>query len=134
VSDATSPYETLRADLGYVGPGRAAECFAALAEAAKAEDWGYVGYLARVMAEQGYARGGGEDTCRPARHRGTGGPVVRVEADDELVLGVSRLVGQPSTGAVGIAVVNAAGVAGPVQATHHHRLGCTSRSHRIEQF
>jgi len=55
MSDATSPYEALKADLGYLGMGRAAECFALLAEQAKAEDWGYVGYLARVMAEQAAA-------------------------------------------------------------------------------
>jgi DNA replication protein DnaC len=55
MSDATSPYEQLKADLGYLGLGRAAECFAALADQAKAESWGHVGYLARVMAEQAAA-------------------------------------------------------------------------------
>jgi len=55
MSDATGPYEALKADLGYLGLGRAAECFAPLAEQAKAEDWGYVPYLARVVAEQAAA-------------------------------------------------------------------------------
>lgn len=52
MSDGTSPYETLKADLGYLGLGRAAECFSGLAEKAKAESWSHVSYLARVMAEQ----------------------------------------------------------------------------------
>jgi DNA replication protein DnaC len=55
MTDATGPYEQLKADLGYLGLGRAAECFAALADQAKAEDWGYVAYLARVVAEQASA-------------------------------------------------------------------------------
>ena len=37
VTDATSPYEQLKADLGYLQLGRAAECFATVAEQAKAE-------------------------------------------------------------------------------------------------
>jgi len=55
MSDATSPYEQLKADLGYLGLGRAAECFAALADQAKADSWGHVAYLGRVMAEQAAA-------------------------------------------------------------------------------
>jgi DNA replication protein DnaC len=55
MSDSTSPYETLKADLGYLGLGRAAECFASLADPAKAEGWGHVAYLARVVAEQASA-------------------------------------------------------------------------------
>jgi DNA replication protein DnaC len=55
MTDATSPYEQLKADLGYLGLGRAAECFAVLADQAKAEGWGHVGYLARVVAEQASA-------------------------------------------------------------------------------
>lgn len=51
----SSPYETLKADLGYLQLGRAAECFASLAETAKAEDWSHVTYLAKVMAEQAAA-------------------------------------------------------------------------------
>ncbi len=51
-SDVTSPYEALKADLGYLGLGRATECFAVLAEEAKAGEWSHVSYLARVMAEQ----------------------------------------------------------------------------------
>lgn len=45
-------YEALKADLGYLQLGRAAECFATLAETAGAEGWSHVDYLARVMAEQ----------------------------------------------------------------------------------
>ncbi|HTW06613.1 MAG TPA: ATP-binding protein, partial [Acidimicrobiales bacterium] len=55
MSDATGPYEALKADLGYLGLGRAAECFAPLAEQAKAEGWGHVPYLGCVMAEQAAA-------------------------------------------------------------------------------
>lgn len=49
---ATGLYEALKDDLGYLQLGRAAECFATLAEKAKAEDWSHVEYLARVIAEQ----------------------------------------------------------------------------------
>jgi DNA replication protein DnaC len=49
------PYETLKADLGYLQLGRAAECFATLAEEAKAGGWSHVEYLARVVAEQAAA-------------------------------------------------------------------------------
>src|SRR5438477_3906581 len=49
------PYEQLKDDLGYLQLGRAAECFATLAEQAKAEKWSHVEYLARVMAEQSSA-------------------------------------------------------------------------------
>ena len=48
-------YEQLKDDLGYLQLGRAAECFATLAEQAKAEAWSHVEYLARVMAEQSSA-------------------------------------------------------------------------------
>ncbi len=55
VTDATSPYEQLKADLGYLQLGRAAECFATVAEQAKAEGWSHVEFLARVVAEQAAA-------------------------------------------------------------------------------
>ena len=48
----TGPYERLKDDLGYLQLARAAECFAPLAEVAKAEEWSHVEYLARVVAEQ----------------------------------------------------------------------------------
>jgi DNA replication protein DnaC len=48
-------YERVKADLDYLQLGRAAECFAALADQAKREDWSHVDYLARVMAEQAAA-------------------------------------------------------------------------------
>ena len=51
----SAPYETLKADLGYLQLGRAAECFATLAEQATAEGWSHVEYLARVMSEQAAA-------------------------------------------------------------------------------
>jgi DNA replication protein DnaC len=54
-ADTTSAYECLKADLGYLQLGRAAECFATLADQAKAEDWSHVEYLARVIAEQAAA-------------------------------------------------------------------------------
>ncbi len=48
----TGIYEQLKADLGYLQLGRAAECFATLAEQAREQQWSHVAYLARVMAEQ----------------------------------------------------------------------------------
>ena len=48
----TSLYEQLKDDLGYLALGRAAECFAVLAEQAGREDWSHVEYLGRVVAEQ----------------------------------------------------------------------------------
>jgi DNA replication protein DnaC len=53
VKDA--PYERLKDDLGYLQLGRAAECFATLADQAKAEEWTHVQYLAAVIAEQASA-------------------------------------------------------------------------------
>ena len=47
-----APYEQLKDDLGYLQLGRAAECFATLAEEAKAKRWSHVEFLARVIAEQ----------------------------------------------------------------------------------
>jgi DNA replication protein DnaC len=47
-----SVYEQLKDDLGYLQLGRAAECFATLADQAKTEEWSHVEYLARVIAEQ----------------------------------------------------------------------------------
>jgi DNA replication protein DnaC len=47
-----APYEQLKDDLGYLQLGRAAECFATLADQAKAEKWSHVEFLARVIAEQ----------------------------------------------------------------------------------
>ena len=52
MSGETALYEQLKADLGYLQLGRAAECFALLAEQARKEEWSHVAYLARVMAEQ----------------------------------------------------------------------------------
>jgi DNA replication protein DnaC len=52
---ATGLYEQLKDDLGYLQLGRAAECFATLAEQARNEDWSHVDYLARVIAEQSSA-------------------------------------------------------------------------------
>jgi DNA replication protein DnaC len=46
------PYERLKDDLGYLQLGRAAECFAVLAEQATKDGWSHVDYLATVMAEQ----------------------------------------------------------------------------------
>ena len=48
----TGPYESLKADLGYLQLGRAAECFATLATQAKTEGWSHVEFLARLVAEQ----------------------------------------------------------------------------------
>lgn len=45
-------YERVKADLDYLAWPRAAECFAALADQAKREEWSHVEYLARVVAEQ----------------------------------------------------------------------------------
>lgn len=52
MSAISAPYEQLKDDLGYLQLGRAAECFATLAEEAKEKDWSYVEYLAAVIAEQ----------------------------------------------------------------------------------
>jgi len=49
------PYEQLKDDLGYLQLGRAAECFATLAEQAKSGGWSHVEYLSRVIAEQSSA-------------------------------------------------------------------------------
>ena len=49
---ASGPYERLKDDFGYLQLGRAAECFAPLAEQATKEGWSHVDYLARVLAEQ----------------------------------------------------------------------------------
>jgi len=51
----TGVYEQLKNDLGYLKLGSAAECFASLAEEAKAEGWSHVEYLARVVAAQAAA-------------------------------------------------------------------------------
>ena len=50
-----SLYEQLKDDLGYLGLLRSAECFALLAEEAKAGEWSHVEYLARVIGEQANA-------------------------------------------------------------------------------
>jgi DNA replication protein DnaC len=47
-----APYEQLKDDLGYLQLGRAAECFATLAEEAKTKKWSHVEFLAKVIAEQ----------------------------------------------------------------------------------
>ncbi len=51
----SGPYEALKDDLGYLQLGRAAECFATLADQAAREGWSHVEYLARVVAEQASA-------------------------------------------------------------------------------
>ena len=51
----SGPYEQLKDDLGYLQLGRAAECFATLAEQAGREGWSHVEFLARVIAEQASA-------------------------------------------------------------------------------
>jgi DNA replication protein DnaC len=48
----SGPYEQLKDDLGYLQLGRAAECFATLAEQASQNGWSHVEYLSRVIAEQ----------------------------------------------------------------------------------
>ena len=50
-----SLYESLKADLDYLGLPRAAEVFGTLATEAKTEGWSHVEYLAKVMAEQSSA-------------------------------------------------------------------------------
>ncbi len=50
-----SLYEQLKADLDYLQWGRAAECFAALADEAKEAGWSHVEYLGKVVAEQAAA-------------------------------------------------------------------------------
>jgi len=49
---APSLYEAIKDDFGYLQLGRAAECFATLAETADREGWSHIEYLARVLAEQ----------------------------------------------------------------------------------
>jgi DNA replication protein DnaC len=51
----TGLYEQLKADLDYLQWPRAAECFATLADEAKAEAWSHVEYLGKVVAEQAAA-------------------------------------------------------------------------------
>jgi DNA replication protein DnaC len=51
----SSVYERVKADLDYLQLGRAAECFAALADQAGKEQWSHVEYLARVVSEQAAA-------------------------------------------------------------------------------
>jgi DNA replication protein DnaC len=48
----TGLYEQLKDDLGYLQLGRAAECFATLAEQARTHKWSHVEFLARLVAEQ----------------------------------------------------------------------------------
>jgi DNA replication protein DnaC len=55
MAETERPYESLKADLGYLGLGRVAECFATLSEQASTEGWSHVGFLARVIAEQASA-------------------------------------------------------------------------------
>ena len=50
-----SLYEQLKDDLGYLGLNRSAECFATLAEEAKAQEWSHIEFLARVVGEQASA-------------------------------------------------------------------------------
>lgn len=51
----TGTYEQLKADLDYLQLGRAAECFAALADEAKEAGQTHVEYLSKVVAEQAAA-------------------------------------------------------------------------------
>ena len=55
MTDPVGLYEQLKDDLGYLQLGRAAECFATLAEQASRDDWTHVEYLAKVIAEQASA-------------------------------------------------------------------------------
>jgi DNA replication protein DnaC len=55
MAEPTGAYEQLKNDLGYLQLGRAAECFATVADQAKAGGWSHVEYLARVVAEQASA-------------------------------------------------------------------------------
>ena len=55
MTDTPSLYEQLKGDLGYLQLGRAAECFATLADQAKTDGWSHIEFLARVMAEQASA-------------------------------------------------------------------------------
>jgi DNA replication protein DnaC len=52
---AAGLYEQLKDDLGYLQLGRAAECFATLAEQAGRDGWSHVEFLAKVVAEQASA-------------------------------------------------------------------------------
>jgi DNA replication protein DnaC len=45
-------YEQIKTDLGYLSLNRAAECFATLAEDARAHDWTHIEFLARLLAEE----------------------------------------------------------------------------------
>lgn len=45
-------YEQVKDDLGYLQLGRAAECFATLADQARTDGWSHVEFLARLIAEQ----------------------------------------------------------------------------------
>src|SRR5690606_18721552 len=45
-------YEQIKDDLGYLQLNRAAECFATLADDARAHDWTHIEYLARLIAEE----------------------------------------------------------------------------------
>ncbi len=47
-----SVYEQIKDDLGYLQLDRAAECFATLAEDARADGWTHVEFLGRLIAEQ----------------------------------------------------------------------------------
>lgn len=48
-------YEQIKDDLGYLGLARAGECFATLADNARAHDWTHVEFLARLLAEESTA-------------------------------------------------------------------------------
>lgn len=48
-------YEQIKIDLGYLSLNRAAECFATLAEDARAHDWTHIEFLARLVAEESTA-------------------------------------------------------------------------------
>jgi hypothetical protein len=45
-------YEQIKDDLGYLQLTRAAECFATLADDARAHDWTHIEFLARLVAEE----------------------------------------------------------------------------------
>jgi len=48
-------YEQIKTDLGYLGLARAGECFATLADDARAHEWTHIEYLARLLAEESTA-------------------------------------------------------------------------------
>jgi DNA replication protein DnaC len=52
---STGLYEQIKDDLGYLGLGRATECFATLADDARTHEWTHIEYLAHLVAEEATA-------------------------------------------------------------------------------